>query len=80
VSSPFLQRSLRKTSVDPQVQLAALEVIKSLLATAYKAYYNLKRSQTDLRQTASDELAEAMAMKGDTPKATIIKVLRQRCW
>jgi hypothetical protein len=76
-SSHLLQRLLQKTFIDPQVQQAALEVIKSHLATAYKSYYNLKRSHTDLRQTALDELAEAVAIKSDTPKAAIIKVLRQ---
>jgi len=78
ISSRLLDRSLAKTSISPLSKTLSKEALSTALTAAYKAYYVLKRSHVDLRQTALDNLAEAVALKGDLSKATVLKVLRHR--
>jgi hypothetical protein len=78
ISSRLLDRSLAKTSMPPSSKTLPEEALSTALTAAYKAYYVLIRSHVDLRQTALDNLAEAVALKGDLSKATVLKVLWHR--
>jgi hypothetical protein len=78
VSSRLLERSIAKTSISPSSKNMSKEALSTALTVAYKEYYAVKCSHVDLRKTALDNRAEALASKGDFAKATILKVLCHR--
>jgi len=78
VSSRLLERSIAKTSIPLTAKNMQEHDLSRALTEAYKTYYEVKRSHSDLRQTALENLAEALASSSDSDKATTLKVLRRR--
>jgi len=78
VSSRLLSRTLKKALLPQQVRACSLEELQTHLKDEYKDYYNIKGEAKELRATALDNLAEALAQKGDTTKDRVLKALRDR--
>jgi len=78
VSSRLLDRSIAKSNIASQAKNFSVDDLSSALTEAYRAYYEIKRNHSDIRQTALDTLAEVLASKGNFDKVTMLKVLRHR--
>jgi hypothetical protein len=75
VSSRLLSRSLKKTSLSYEVYKLGLEELKERLKEEYQHYYKIKGEAKQLRMTALEALALAMAEQGQTDKEKILKAL-----
>jgi hypothetical protein len=78
ISSRLLNRVLKKASLKSETRALSLKEIDTNLKLAYQNYYRVKGSDDELRATAMEQLAEALAEAGNTKKETMIKVLRQQ--
>lgn len=61
VSSRLLSRALKKAKMKPKTNALACQDVQENLKEAYKQYYILKGTANELRQTALENLAEAIA-------------------
>lgn len=77
-SSRLLKRTLKKAGLDIQNRGMGLEYLQDQLHIAYKYYYSVKSRHSELRGTYLDELAEAIALQDNIPKATVIKNIKTR--
>ncbi len=78
VSSRLLARSLKKAQIAPEARALSLIELQRHLSDKDKDYYNIKGMAKELRASALENLAEAMAQKGDSTKEKMIKALRER--
>jgi hypothetical protein len=78
ISSWLLKRSLHKASIDASARSISRRQIQAELKDAYTNYYKLKSHLVQLRQTALDGLADALAAQGNTSKENMIRQLQLR--
>jgi hypothetical protein len=78
VSSRLLTRTLKKALIPQQARTFSLDKLQNHLKDEYKAYYDIKGKAKEPRATALDNLAEALAQKGETSKEKMLKALRER--
>jgi hypothetical protein len=78
VTSRKLSRSLHKGDIPTTKKGNSLIEIKDELKWATKEYYKLKKSSKQLRETYLEQLASAVAAKGNTKKVSILKQLQSR--
>jgi hypothetical protein len=78
VSSRYLQRTLRKSSILIKSRGSSLDTISQKLKVANADYYKIKGSDKALRSTAQENLAEAIAQEGSRSKEKILKDIRHR--
>ncbi len=78
ISSRLLNRVFKKASLKSETRALSLKEIDTNLKLAYQNYYKVKGSDDELRATAMEQLAEALAEAGNKKKETMIKVLRQQ--
>jgi len=76
-SSRLLSRSLKKAQLPSSARHLSAEDIQEQLKVAYQEYYKVKSSAQDLRKTALETLAEAIASSGNTTKENTLKALRE---
>lgn len=57
----MLSRALKKAKMKPKTNALACQDVQENLKEAYKQYYILKGTANELRQTALENLAEAIA-------------------
>jgi hypothetical protein len=69
---------MKKAFFDPSTKGKNLEFINQRLKKAFQDYYCLKSSHRELRYTALEQRAEAMANEGNLQKKKVLKELRQR--
>jgi hypothetical protein len=68
VSSRLITRTLKKACLPYNLHLEA----------AYKHYYSIKGSHKELRKTATEKRAEALAAEGKLDKVKVLKEIRER--
>jgi len=78
VCSRFLDRTLAKSTLPSSVKSLDGFSISEKFVEEYKEYYSIKWQHIELCLTSLDNLASALAGKGNFAKATILKVLRHR--
>jgi hypothetical protein len=78
VNSRLLKRALKKAGLPIAVRGLPEVDQQDRLQEEYKVYYQIKGEAEELRSTALDNLALAIAEKGDIDKEKVIKALRQR--
>jgi hypothetical protein len=78
ISSRLWNRALKKVSLSPSIIKMPLEEISHHLQIAYRDYYNKKGDSKELRASALDSLAEALAIEGNSTKEKIIKEIKHR--
>jgi hypothetical protein len=78
VSSRFLKRSIKKANLPLEARSLPEEDLQDRLKEEYKTYYQIKGEAVELRMTALDNLATALAEKGETDKEKVIQAIRQR--
>jgi hypothetical protein len=61
VSSRLISRSLKKSNIALEARSFSEDALQEHLKTAYQEYYKIKGSASKLRQTALENLAEAIA-------------------
>jgi hypothetical protein len=75
VSSRLISRTLKKATLPATTRGFDKEEIDSYLKEACKAYYVIKGDAANLRHTALDNLAAALAEKGHTDQSKILEAL-----
>jgi hypothetical protein len=78
ISSRLIKRTLKKANISSDARGSPEEEIQERLKAEYKLYYQLKGDATQLQMTALEQLAAAIAEKGDTDKEKVIKALHER--
>jgi hypothetical protein len=78
VSSQLLSRTLKKAGIQAEAKTLELEDLQERLKEEYQHYYQIKGEAKQLRMTALDSLASALAEKGNSEKDKILKALRHR--
>jgi len=78
VSSRLISRTLKKANLPANFKSYPVEKLQRLIKEAYTAYYQIKGEATQLRASALENLAEALAQKGDSTKEKMLKALRER--
>jgi len=78
VSSRLISRSLKKANLESSVRAYDETLLQENLKEAYKEYYKVKGSAKELRQTALESLAEAIAAKRNASQEKVLKSLRER--
>ena len=78
VSSRLIKHTLKKANIPSEARGLPEEELQECRKKEYKLYYQLKGDATQLRMTALEQLATAIAEKGDTDKEKVIKALRER--
>jgi len=78
ISSRLIKRTLKKANISSNARGLPEEELQECLKKEYKLYYQLKGDATQLQMTALEQLAAAIAEKGDTDKEKVIKALRER--
>jgi len=78
VSSWLISRSIRKANMNQEVKLFSEETLQEQLKLAYQAYYKVKGTANELRQTALENLAAAIALTGNSTQEKTLKQLRER--
>ena len=78
VSSRLLSRMLHKASLTPETRSLTKNEVQKQLKEEYKNYYSIKGEAQQLRLSALESLAKAIAEKGNTERGNIIKALRER--
>jgi hypothetical protein len=78
ISSRLLCRSLGKASLTRDVRALPLEDITSRLKSLFQEYYKIKGSSKEVRDSALEAHAEALAEQGNTTKEKMIQVIRHR--
>jgi hypothetical protein len=78
VSSRLVSRTLKQAGISPEARGFKDEILQEKLKEAYKHYYHLKGNAKELRQTALENLAEAIALSGNSTQEKALKALRER--
>ena len=78
VSSRLIKHTLKKANIPSEARGLPEEELQECRKVEYKLYYQLKGDATQLRMTALEQLATAIAEKGDTDKEKVIKALHER--
>jgi hypothetical protein len=78
VSSRLLDRSLKKANMPSDLNRLQETDFQQELKEEYQNYYSIKGNAKQLRATALENLAEALAQKGDSTKEKMLKALRER--
>jgi hypothetical protein len=78
VSSRFIARSLKKVNLSAEVRGYDKATLQVRLKSAYQEYYKIKSNAKELRQTALENLAEAIAASGNITQEKTLKALRER--
>jgi hypothetical protein len=78
ISSRLLSRTLRKANIHFSLKKAGEQMIVDHLLAAFKHYYSIKGSHKELRHTAIEKRAEAIAAEGNLEKGKVLKEIRQR--
>lgn len=78
VSSWLISRSIRKANMNQEVKLFSEETLQEQLKLAYQDYYKVKGTANELRQTALENLAAAIALTGNSTQEKTLKQLRER--
>jgi len=78
VSSRMLSRALKKAKLKPDVRAFTEQDAHAQLKEAYRLYYSQKGRDKELRQTALENLAEAIAERGNISHSQVLKSLRER--
>lgn len=78
VSSRLIKRSLKKANIPIEMRGLQLEALKDKLKEEYKQYYQIKGEASQLRMTALEVLATALADQGNVDKEKMLKALRER--
>jgi hypothetical protein len=78
ISSRLWRRSLKKVSLSPTILQLPIEENSCNLQAAYRDYYEKKGNSKELRASALDSLAEALALEGNSTKEKIIKGIKHR--
>jgi hypothetical protein len=78
ISSRLISRTLKKVNLPVHTRGLPTEEVSTQLKEAYKAYYAIKGDATNLRNTALDNLAAALAEKGNKEQSKILEDLRRR--
>jgi hypothetical protein len=77
-SSRLLSRTLKKANIHFSLKKAGEQMIVDHLLAAFKHYYSIKGSHKELRHTAIEKRAEAIAAEGNLEKGKVLKEIRQR--
>jgi hypothetical protein len=78
ISSRLIKRSLEKANMTTEVRCLDLKRLQGRLKEEYKDYYKIKGQAHQLRATALENLAEALAEQGNSDKEKMLKALRSR--
>ena len=78
VSSRLLSRMMKKTKLHYSLKHVGEQLIDDHLEVAHKHYFSIKGSHKELRKTAFDKRAEALAAEGNIQKEQMLKSLRVR--
>jgi len=78
VSSRLIKRALKKANISNEMRGLQLEELQEELKEEYKRYYKIKSEASQLRLTALESLAEALAEEGKVDKEKTLKALRER--
>jgi len=78
VSSRMISRALKKTTLPTEVIRYKETLLQEKLKEAYQSYYRIKGNAKELRQSALENLAEAIAASENTSKERTLKALRER--
>ena len=78
ISSRLVLRTIKKAKIDPSVRHLGQDAILEQLSLAHKHYYELKKRSPELRLTAMEKLAAAIAEEGNIDKAKAFRSLRER--
>jgi hypothetical protein len=76
--SSRLRHSLSKASLTRDVRARPLEDISNRLASLFQEYYKTKGSSKEVRDSALEARAEALAEQGNTNKEKMIQVIQHR--
>jgi CRISPR/Cas system-associated endonuclease Cas1 len=71
VSSRLIKRSLKKANISNETRGLQLEELQEELKEEYKRYYQSKSEASQLRLTALESLAEALAEEGKVDRENI---------
>jgi hypothetical protein len=77
VSSRLLKRTLKQANIPDEMRALDVTELQQRLQEEYKTYYQIKEDATQLRMSALDKLAAALAEKTDTNKEKMLKALRE---
>lgn len=78
VSSRLIARTLKKVQLPSAVRGYSIEKVNDNLKLAYKEYHVVKGDAAELRRTALDNLAKAIAEKDNSTQVKALKDLRRR--
>jgi hypothetical protein len=78
ISSRLLCRALTKASLTSESRGLPLADITSKLKHLFQEYYKIKGSSKEVRDSAMESLAEALAEQGNTKKEKMIQAIRHR--
>jgi hypothetical protein len=78
VSPRLIAWTLKKVQLPSSVRGYSIAEVNEKLKLAYKEYYVVQADAAELRQTALENLVEAMAEKDDSSQAKALKDLRRR--
>jgi hypothetical protein len=78
VSSHLISCSLKKANIPSEAKLLSEDALQEQLKLAYKDYYKVKGSANELRHTALENLAKAIAATGNSTQENTLKALRER--
>jgi hypothetical protein len=78
VSSRLISRFLKKSNIALEARSFSEDVLQEHLKNSYQEYYKIKGSASELRQTALENLAEAIAASGNSSKEKTLKALHER--
>ncbi len=78
ISSRLLRRALTKASLTSDARGLSTEDISRKLKELYQEYYKIKGSSKEIRDSAMEARAEALAEQGNTTKEKMIQVIRHR--
>jgi len=78
INSRLLKRALKKACLPTETRGLPLTVLEEKLKEEHKIYYQIKGEAKQLRMTALESLAEALAAQGNVEKEKTLKALRER--
>jgi hypothetical protein len=78
ISSRLLKRTLKKACLPTEMRGLPLTVLEEKLKEEHKIYHQIKGEAKQLRMTALESLAEALAAQGNVEKEKTLKALRER--
>jgi len=78
ISSRLISQTLKKVNLPPNTRGLSSEAISEHLKNAYKEYYLIKGEAKELQNTALENLALALAEKGNLTQSKMLADLRRR--